>query len=354
MVKKFKTVAKTSLYPRGKPTRFVSALLLVTMLFALAVSSGSFVYVFANPSPTSTYYAEEGIYPGAPSYTIWRESSTYYAKDANGHIAYQSSNASQVINYALDGLPSVGGTVYLKAGYYYLDSNILITKNGTTLTGDKWAYLWQSNNANLECMVVVSTSIYDVRITNLWIEANGNNNVGSIAIRINASCWYITVDHCRILHWDKYGIEILGSTGVINIHDNYITSTQYEADSSGIRTTGMADSTIHDNQIAGGNHSCLRIGSGAYLTIVSNKFFASDLYYLYFDSVRDTIIDSNLIGGGSPYPTLDAIYMITYSSSYGYGNIISDNDFYGGQGRHAIVLKGLIGNNTISGNNIFL
>jgi len=49
-----------------------------------------------------------GIYPGAPSYTIWKEGSNYFAKDANGQIDYAGTNASNLLQNCINAL-SVSG-----------------------------------------------------------------------------------------------------------------------------------------------------------------------------------------------------------------------------------------------------
>lgn len=74
------------------------------VLVAILVSS-TIVYTFAV-SPGSTFTISLGIYPGAPSYTVWREGSNCFAKDVNGFIAYSGTNAGQIINWALGNLTS--------------------------------------------------------------------------------------------------------------------------------------------------------------------------------------------------------------------------------------------------------
>jgi len=131
--KTYTKLSETTLVPKGL-SRKMKASLIVLILMASLV--GGFVgYTIANPSAQSMY-AEEGIYPGAPSYTVWREGSTYYAKDAYGTMlsGYDvgSSNASQIINNAL-----LGGTgiVFLLDAIYSLDSSVLLS-DGDILQGE--------------------------------------------------------------------------------------------------------------------------------------------------------------------------------------------------------------------------
>ena len=100
------------------------------VLIACLVSSSIVYYVFAV-SPSSTFTISGGIYPGAPSYTIWREGSNYFAKDANGEIDYSGTNASQVIQSTLDKADSEktlwkGTTVLVKSMEAVLTNTITV------------------------------------------------------------------------------------------------------------------------------------------------------------------------------------------------------------------------------------
>ena len=79
-------------------------------------------YVFAT-APSSTFTISPGIYPGAPSYTIWREGDYYFAKNSNGKIEFWGTDASQVIQAAIDALS------YPDYGSILLKSNIEITNS---------------------------------------------------------------------------------------------------------------------------------------------------------------------------------------------------------------------------------
>ena len=319
---------------------------LTVLLLTILVLVPTIQIVYA--SPLSTFYLSGGKYPQG-SCVVWKEGTNYYTKNAYGSHFPSSgnTNASLVIN---EGLAS-GGTVYLTEAFYYIDSPIIISQNGTHLTGDKNAYIWQSDGANIDYMIQVSQYLHYIRISDFWIEGNGDNNVGSSALIVREHCWYVTIDHMHILHWDIYGIYVKGYTGVIDIHSNYVTSTQHEDVSSGIFTSGMADSDIYFNEIAGGNHSCLRMHSGGYNRIIGNKLFATQKYYMYFDCLRETVIDGNVIGGGSPFGEDHVILLKGYGSASNYGNIISNNIIYGSQyAIDAIRLHGELGNNTIIGN----
>jgi len=69
-----------------------------------------------------------GIYSGAPSTTIWKEGSTYYAKDAYGAVSFSSTTADELIQDVVDSLTS--GTIYVKKGTYTITNQAGISLDG--------------------------------------------------------------------------------------------------------------------------------------------------------------------------------------------------------------------------------
>jgi hypothetical protein len=74
---------------------------LLSILMVCAVAIGGVWYV-------RTSSRDSGVYPGAPSYTIWTDGAgNYFAKDAYGNLAFSGTNASYVIQSAIYALPHV-------------------------------------------------------------------------------------------------------------------------------------------------------------------------------------------------------------------------------------------------------
>jgi hypothetical protein len=71
-----------------------------------------------------------GIYPGAPTYTVWGDSAGYYAKDANGNIDYSGTNATTIIQDVL--IPNV--TVIFESGNYIVNTLSFVNKAYSTTT----------------------------------------------------------------------------------------------------------------------------------------------------------------------------------------------------------------------------
>jgi hypothetical protein len=103
------------------------------VLIACLVSS-SIVYYAIAVSPSSAFTISSGVYPGAPSYTVWAEGATYYAKDSYGNISYSGTDAGTVIQSAINALTF--GKILIKSGEYYVKTLNLTGKKGITIEGE--------------------------------------------------------------------------------------------------------------------------------------------------------------------------------------------------------------------------
>ena len=122
--------------------RKVVALLVVSVFLA-----SFFTYVFAS-SPSATFTISSGVYPGAPSYTVFSDGTNYYAKNSWGVIAY-TGTAPDVINAAQASLTN-GGTIYLLGGEYPLGEDTIVIDNPKVfLEGENWetTKITATNNA---------------------------------------------------------------------------------------------------------------------------------------------------------------------------------------------------------------
>jgi hypothetical protein len=151
-------------------------------LFILGSSLG-----YALSQSSGTFTTSQGVYPGAPSYTIWQEDSTYYAKNVYGAIDYSGTNGTTIIQNALDN----GRTIFLKAGIY-VASGFMNTNN--VLVGE--------GNATEFRGTIYANSIVDFSIENM---------------RISGS---IVVTHSFGMTMDSVNINALGTTNGICISDN--------------------------------------------------------------------------------------------------------------------------------------
>ena len=112
----------------------VSLKLAIALVLIASLLSSSIVYYVFAVSPSSTFTISSGVYPGAPSYTVWREGSNYFAKDANGEIDSSGTVFATVMQYAIDNRPN-GGPISLLPGRYLLTATLNVTTSNFGLYG---------------------------------------------------------------------------------------------------------------------------------------------------------------------------------------------------------------------------
>ena len=109
----------------------LSLMLTVVMLATVLLTTLTVVAL----TPTTTFTISGGVYPGGPSYTVYVISGTYTAKDQNGVIEFQETNASNLVQDCLDSL-TTGGKLYFLVGRYQFDSQITVTYDSVTIEGE--------------------------------------------------------------------------------------------------------------------------------------------------------------------------------------------------------------------------
>lgn len=163
--------------------KFVFTLSLIAILIG-TFALGFTTYVLANPSPSTSGYSEGGPHPGAPSYTVWKEDSTYYAKNKYGTIDYEGSNASQIINNAIDNSVGIvlleGNTEYSLTGKIRVDDNTILRGEGFSTIikqANSQAMGWLIDNKNHVPGSTNQEAMYNVNviIENLAVDGNYQN-----------------------------------------------------------------------------------------------------------------------------------------------------------------------------------
>jgi hypothetical protein len=135
------------------------------IVLALCLLSSLLTYMAVRAvSPTTTFTLTSGMYPGAPSFTIWNESSNYFAKDASGLIFSSGTNLTQVIQSCL----TQETELYFKRGTYYITAN-LSTNFALLIRGEQGCAIYISNAVTF---LTVNTFTW-LRIYNLYIEHLG-------------------------------------------------------------------------------------------------------------------------------------------------------------------------------------
>ena len=192
--------------PRQISLKKATTIILVSVLLTVI---GSY-YAFAA-TPTSTFTISPGIYPGAPSYTIWKEGNTYFAKNSNGKIEFSGTNASQVINQA----KVSGGVIFLKEATYTLTDSIDLTGyDNLSIVGEgRGTVLYLADGVNKPVIYAKESS--GIVIKNLKIYGNKVGQTGGTGvsgIRFQGVTNFI-IEKVWIENTYHQGIDIVDSSG---------------------------------------------------------------------------------------------------------------------------------------------
>ena len=178
-----------------KPKHLFLAIVATALISCIITAS-----LVLSTTTTSTFYISGGVYPGAPSYTVWIESGTYFAKNANGKIDFYGSLFSVVVQSCITTLTS-GGHILFKNGQYYTEgieinvsspgigfygegvSTEIILNQGTT----KSVFVVTKPNFRFDNFVINST-------TTLATEGKGIAVDGAFSLVTDPPAWAVEPD----------------------------------------------------------------------------------------------------------------------------------------------------------------
>lgn len=276
----------------------------------------------------STQYIMGGMYPGGYNYTIWKESSTFYAKDSYGQLVFSSTNASYVINSCVQAYDpasenDAGNRIALMYGSYSIDAPILLNVWHTSLEGLGHApTLTAAASLNDD---VIKVSNYSITIKGIGINGNKGSQTQGNGINITSSATtnraYIL--ECTIASCKDNGIYV-GNVGGATFEQIIIQNTAiWSCDESGIYLGG----SCYDFKIISctiGNNGALGIDAVgcAEGQIVGNAVFDNDNdNILMYNSWGITITGNHITNSDEDGIQVEGSHWITISS-----NTINDND----------------------------
>jgi len=179
-------------------------------------------YIGFSASPSTTFMISGGIYPGAPSYTIWREGNNYFAKNGNGEIEFSGTNATTVIQNAA----GVARTLYLKKGTYQLTSTLTlpddITIIGESNHDDSGAVLSLNSGATINVQNAERVHLENLVIygNNVAVGITAGNDTGR-----NGDFYFSNV----VIRNCTYGLYVATTTGFYDstfIECNFVHCTK--------------------------------------------------------------------------------------------------------------------------------
>jgi hypothetical protein len=248
-------------------------------------------------APTGTFFISSGIYPGAPSYTIWKEGTDYFAKNANGQLIYTSTNASELIQNTINSIPiATTSKILIVPGSYNLDTKINVQKYDMTIEGEgiQTELIYSGTDACIQIGDGITDYYYN-NIRNIRIRLTGVNSIGLLIL---GNTYYGEIDRLRVQGTsgnNNTGIAFIATSlwnGYYTLFNPHITSCHY-----GMNFLGSHDKT--GIELFGGYMQGEGVVNGTGITLNTTNTF--QLYGTsisgYNTSIRlDNSYANNIIG----------------------------------------------------------
>ena len=213
-------------------------------------------------------------------YIVFKDSwfgGTCYAKNGtSGKIESSGSNASLVIQYAVDEINvSGGGLLYLKSGEYIIRSTIELCKE-ISVVGSGWNFggggtkLKQGANCDILRVAPAIKGVTSVGIFDLSIVSQRDAYSKGSAITFSSNCMDVRVSDVGINYMPEYGIISGNGWGMV-----------------------IDDVVIENCGLDG-----LRITSGTEGKIVNCKINANDHFGAYISTTQSKILNNEFRGNG--------------------------------------------------------
>jgi len=180
-------------------------IVIILILISILMASGT-TYILAQ-TPTSTFTISPGIYPGAPTYTVWREGNFYYAKDSNGVIKYSGTDADVIINNVIDD----NRLIFLLKGTFLLSDTLDFRNHeNVILQGEGWGTVLKITTEIDPIIYIGGRAIgyaEGITIRNLAIDgAEIGTTVRGILVGYASQ---ILIDHVYIRDCSRYSLSVL-------------------------------------------------------------------------------------------------------------------------------------------------
>lgn len=190
---------------------YLASLILVAILVTSVFTA---IFVGAQGETTIT----ERSFVETASYVIWKDGSTYYAKIGETGQVTSSTNASYLIQSAIDYLTS-GGKIFLKTAKYLLSSGLTVLVSGVELEGEGNSTILELEDGVNEHLITVGEiggdDITRVIIRYLNLDGNGNNQNSGNCIITHTNAKFVLIDSCYVHDAYYAGISLDGERATI-------------------------------------------------------------------------------------------------------------------------------------------
>jgi hypothetical protein len=282
---------------------FVSTIILTVLITTMVIQATG---VVAN-----TFVISSGLYPGAPTYTIWVEGDSYFAKNAYGQLMYSDTNFSFLITQVMGMMtlnPSNGrGNIYIASGNYSVDSTISplvgIDIYGSNVVGTTLRWTGSTNGTMLSYITSGAGQLRNIEI-NCMNLSNG--------VYVNGG-WSHQFSDVPIYHPYEFGLYVTGTDNDYyhNVYVqkvNPVTSGNYS-----IKIDSTTALTL-SNCVATGTDG-LQLQYSLNAKIIGGEYEQVDLYrdenvFCYGMDVESQYHDRAIIISGDGFGTLGPYTLI--------------------------------------------
>jgi len=257
----------------------------------------------ADGSVTSTKI-ENGTLKAESSFLIWRDGSTYYAKNGTtGAIQYFGTNATAVINNAISSLPT-GGLVFLRDATYNVDGSInVVEKLNINIIGESWeTKINLTQNSNTDMMKITNSNFTTIK--SLYFQGNRDSQTSGRGIVVHNS-ERVLIERCLFYEIKQTAIHVFGTLPMSSlqpwINKNYIEKIGNSSSDHGIWIGDYAsDAHVVDNDVGRITGSAIYVTSSGFL-IETNTLWASmyglNVYVVTSGVITGNIVDNNELDG---------------------------------------------------------
>jgi parallel beta-helix repeat protein len=369
-------------------------LALISIALICSLASGSIMYVVAQGGSTPITISS-GPYPGAPTYTIYTDGTTYYSKSASGAVT-----SSTVTSTLINSVAASNTHILVKAGTYSLTATITFNSLSN--------FVFEGEGNNTIFQVTASTNINAFTITScqssifssFQIDGNRANNVyagnwqnggifagDSVGTTSNTNCLFeklfihdtpgdatsfrnvadTTIQNCWVSNTLREGIFVSISTNTI-VTENHVTSCgstndiSYKwhsiycyggniaitnnivtyAGSDGIEVYGLQKGIIANNIVTYSNRNGVYVAYGAPLTGETQVTVSNNIIAYSGQNASETWRYGIFVNGAPGTMVLGN--QVSYSGSIG---------IYASDSNNIVINNNKVSNNTQNGISIY-
>lgn len=247
---------------------------------------------------------ENGTLKAESSFLIWKDGSTYYAKNGStGAIQYFGTNATTVINNAISSLPT-GGLVFLRDATYNIDGTIsVVEKLNINIIGESWETKINLTQNSSTDMMRITNSNYTT-IKSIYFQGNRDLQTSGRGLVVYNS-ERVLIERCIFYEIKQTAIYIYGETPRSSlqpwINKNYIEKIGNSSSDHGIWIGDHApDAHVSDNDVGRITGSAIYATSNGFI-IATNTLWASryglNVYLVTSGTIIGNIVDNNELDG---------------------------------------------------------